>query len=87
MRYKTLKKQKLKFSEGISPTAFNVLIRLLAPISAVLVATVFKRASLDTYDAARMYSTFALEMEHILMSLLLTVGGTAVLDIALKRHR
>ncbi len=80
-----MRKRRNKSKFRLAPTSQRLLICLLAPISAAALYTAFCRASLDTYDAARLYGMLVAEMEHILMSLLLAVGGALALDITLKR--
>ena len=59
----------------------------LAAVSAALLYIAFTTASLDKYDAARLHSLFAEQMEHVLMSLLIVVGGAVMLDIAVKEKK
>ncbi len=80
-----MKKRGNKSKFRLAPTAQRLLVYLLTPIAAAALYTAFCRASLDTYDAARLYGMLGSEMEHILMSLLLSVGGVLALDITLKR--
>ncbi len=68
-----------------SKYAVGILKFGLAAVSAALIYTAFTYASMDTYDAARYYGAFVNQIEHALMSLMLTVLGTAILDIEVKQ--
>ncbi len=76
---------KRKIKARLSPVVERLLICLLTPIVLVLIVTVFTVSSLNTYDAARLYPLFVDIMEHILMSLLIAVDGSLLLDIEIKR--
>lgn len=80
-------KQKRKNPTRLSPVAERTLIHLLTPIALSTVATAFSVSSLDTYELARAYPLLCDGLEHIMMSLLLAVGGTLLLDIEIKRNR
>ena len=54
-------------------------------IAAALIYIAFTTASLEPYDAARLYPLLYLQMEHALMSLLLVVGGALLCDMSIKR--
>lgn len=71
---------------GFSPVSMAVLKYGLAAVSLVFLYIAVWAASLDVYDAARLYSLLAEQMEHAMMSLLLTVAGAVVLDIALIKR-
>lgn len=77
---------KQKHRSKLTITAERILICLLTPIAAMLVITAFFYSSLDTYDAARLYPMLCSAMEHIMMSLLLAVGGSLLFDMELKRR-
>ena len=68
-----------------SKEAARILKFGLTAVSAALIYTAFTYSSLDTYDAARCYSVFTNQIEHALMSLILTVLGAAILDIEVKQ--
>ena len=76
----------MKHKLRLTNDAERILICLLTPIAAMLVITVFFYSSLDTYEAARFYPMLCSTLEHIMMSLLITVGGSLLLDIELKRR-
>lgn len=79
-----MKKTKIKQRAVLSNGAVRLFKVLLAPITLALIYTAAYASSLDTYDAARFYPVLASQMEHILMSLLLTVGGTLAYDLKVK---
>ena len=53
-------------------------------ISISLVVFAFIISSLDAYETARYYTLITDAFEHILMALLITVGGGVLLDIAIR---
>lgn len=54
----------------------------LPAVAAALIGCCFYITSLTAYDAARLYPIFTQMIEHILMSLLLIVGGALLYDLA-----
>ena len=71
----------------LSPVAFAILKYGLAAVSVTLIYIAFTSASLDSYDAARLYPLFYEQMEHALMTLLLVVCGALLFDIASREKK
>ncbi len=59
----------------------------LAAVSAVLLYIAFSAASMNEYDFARLHVLFVEQMEHVMMSLLLIIGGAVLLDIEQRKRR
>ena len=78
-----MKSKKTEFTP--SRGAAQILKIGLAATSAALIYTAFTYSSMDAYDAARYYGLFVNQIEHALMSLMLTVLGAAILDIEIKQ--
>lgn len=71
----------------LTPIAFAILKHGLAVVSAVLIYIAFTTASLDEYDAARLYPLFYEQMEHAVMTLCLVVCGALLFDIAAREKK
>ncbi len=82
-----MRKLKVANKLRLSGPAVLLLKCLLPIILSALIYTASYTSSLDTYNAALFYPTLASQMEHILMSLLLTVGGALLLDISAKENK
>lgn len=78
--------KKLKIKE-ISKVSEKIMEWGFFAVSLVLLFTVFDRASMDTYDAARSYTVFADAMEHILMSLAIVVIGAGIFDMNMRKSQ
>lgn len=57
------------------------------PAVLALVYTVFERASMSTYDAARYYGLFADQIEHILMTILIVTAGAWLFDMNMRKNQ
>ncbi len=68
-----------------SRAALMILNCGLPLVAAALIYIAFTTASLEAYDAARLYPLLYAELEHALMSLLLIVGGAVVCDLSVGR--
>lgn len=71
----------------LCPIAFAILKYGLAVVSATLIYIAFTTASLDTYDAARLFPLFLEQMEHAVMALCLVICGALLFDIAAREKR
>lgn len=76
----------MKYFEKLSRGAVKILSAGLPAVALALIRTAAYTSSLDTYGAARYYPVLRGSMEHILMSLMLTVVGALLYDIAVKRQ-
>ncbi len=71
----------------LSPVSFAILKYGLGVVLAVFIYIAFTTASLDKYDAARLFPLFLEQIEHALMTLLLIVCGALLFDIAAREKR
>ena len=75
----------MKYINQLSRGAMRILLFGLPAVASGLIYTAAYASSLDTYDAARHYPILRDSMEHILMSLMLTVVGALIYDLTVKR--
>ncbi len=57
------------------------------PAVFALIYTVFERASMSTYDAARYYGLFSEQVEHILMTILIVIVGAGIFDMNMRKNQ
>jgi len=66
----------------LSGRAVRLYARMLPVIAAAAIACAVTVGRMEPYDAARLYQRTYMMLEHVLMSLTLTVGGGLLLDLA-----
>lgn len=78
--------KKLKFPT-LCRVSMNILKIGLAPVALVFIYIAFTHSSLDAYDAARLFPSFLLQLEHAAMSLTLVICGALLFDVASREGR
>lgn len=71
----------------LSQVSMNILKLGLAPVALTFIYIALTRASLDAYDAARLFPSFLAQLEHAIMSLTLVICGALLFDIASREKR
>ncbi len=66
----------------LSRVSINILKFGLTPVALTFIYIAFTRASLDPYDAARLFPSFFEQLEHATMSLTLVICGALLFDAA-----
>ena len=66
----------------LSDRAVRLYARMLPVVAAAAISCAVMICRMEPYDAARLYQRTYMMLEHVLMSLTLSVGGGLLLDLA-----
>lgn len=78
--------KKLKIP-ALCSVSMNILKIGLVPVVFAFIYIAFSHSSLDAYDAARLFPSFLLQLEHAAMSLTLVICGALLFDVASREGR